>query len=618
MPRPARPPLEVYAERLEARQRSVAALDRRHARLAAVRLALFGAGVVLAVAAARNAISGWWLLVPAVAFIGVAAWHDRVLESLARCRRAVAFYERGLARITDRWAGTGAEGAQFADPSHLYAADLDLFGNGSLFQLLSTARLAAGEATLASWLLAPAPPAEIRARQVAVSELRDRLDLRERLALVGAEITDWLDTSMLAAWGAQPPLLPRTGWPRVVAALLAATNVATLIAGLAYGASAGWFLLSLALSVAFTARWRDRVRRVLAAANAPARALHLLGSVLAFVESEQFIAPRLKLLHERLAATGDTASHRISRLRAIVDLLQSRQNQFFAPIAALLLWGTQMAWAIEDWRRRSGAHLGEWLAVVGEFEALCSLAGYAYEHPADPFPEIVEPQPGEPPLFAAEDLAHPLIPADRVVVNSVRLGGETRVLLVSGSNMSGKSTLLRTVGINVVLAQAGAPVRARSLRCSPLAVGATLRIQDSLQEGRSRFYAEITRLRTIVDLTTGDRPVLFLLDELLAGTNSHDRRLGAAAVLRGLVDRGAIGLVTTHDLALAEVAAEIGAHAKNVHFSDEFVAGEIRFDYKMRPGVVQTSNALALMRAVGLDVPELDQVGSGPIGSDQV
>jgi DNA mismatch repair ATPase MutS len=174
------------------------------------------------------------------------------------------------------------------------------------------------------------------------------------------------------------------------------------------------------------------------------------------------------------------------------------------------------------------------------------------------------------------------------------------VLVVSGSNMSGKSTLLRTVGIAAVLAQCGAPVRARRLRISPLAIGATLRVQDSLQEGRSRFFAEITRLRGIVDLTSGQTPVLFLLDELLAGTNSHDRRVGAAAVVKGLASRGAIGLITTHDLALAELASDLGVGASNVHFSDTFEHGEIKFDYKMRPGVVRTTNALELMKAVGL------------------
>jgi DNA mismatch repair ATPase MutS len=174
---------------------------------------------------------------------------------------------------------------------------------------------------------------------------------------------------------------------------------------------------------------------------------------------------------------------------------------------------------------------------------------------------------------------------------------------VSGSNMSGKSTLLRTVGINAVLAQAGAPVRAASLRLSSLQIGATLRIQDSLQEGRSRFYAEITRVRALADVARGPVPLLFLLDELFHGTNSHDRLVGASGVLRSLLNGGAIGLVTTHDLALTSIARALAPRAVNVHFEDRFEGGEIHFDYRMKPGPVTRSNAIALMRAVGLEVP---------------
>jgi DNA mismatch repair ATPase MutS len=206
------------------------------------------------------------------------------------------------------------------------------------------------------------------------------------------------------------------------------------------------------------------------------------------------------------------------------------------------------------------------------------------------------------PVFDSEGLGHPLIPAARRVVNDLRLGGERRLILVSGSNMSGKSTLLRTVGVNAVLALAGAPVCALKLALSPLALGATLRINDSLQAGKSRFYAELTRLKQIVDRAAGTPALLFLLDEILHGTNSHDRRIGAEAIIRGLIDRGAVGLVTTHDLALAEVADALGARAANVHFEDHLEGGVMTFDYRMKEGIVRKSNALELMRAVGLEV----------------
>ncbi|HEU4754153.1 MAG TPA: DNA mismatch repair protein MutS, partial [Armatimonadota bacterium] len=226
------------------------------------------------------------------------------------------------------------------------------------------------------------------------------------------------------------------------------------------------------------------------------------------------------------------------------------------------------------------------------------LAAYGFEHPQDPFPELAD----EGPLFEVEGIAHPLLPAARAVRNDLSLGPELRMLIVSGSNTSGKSTLLRSVGVNTVLALAGAPVRARRLRLSRLSVGASIRVQDSLQGGISRFQAEILRLRRIVELTGGPHPVLFLLDEILHGTNSHDRRIGAAAVLRSLVERGAIGLTTTHDLALTQVAGSPELKAANVHFEDHMEDGRMAFDYHLRPGVVQKSNALELMRAVGLDV----------------
>jgi DNA mismatch repair ATPase MutS len=325
--------------------------------------------------------------------------------------------------------------------------------------------------------------------------------------------------------------------------------------------------------------------------------LYLAGLV-GWVERGPFTAARLTALQDALRADGVAPSRRLAELAALVGRIDAVKNQYFGLIAPFLLWTTRTALAVEDWRRTTGPALRRWAAVVGEAEALAALATYAAENPTDTFPELVP----DGPLYEAVGLGHPLLPRDRCVPNELALNDELRLLIVSGSNMAGKSTLLRAVGVNAVLAQAGAPVRAARLRLSPLAVGATLRVLDSLQSGRSRFFAEILRLRQIVALSEGPRPVLFLLDEILHGTNSHDRRLGTAAVLRGLLRRPAIGLVTTHDLALTAIADELAPHAANVHFADEFVNGELHFDYRLRPGVVQHSNALALMRAVGLEV----------------
>jgi DNA mismatch repair ATPase MutS len=308
-----------------------------------------------------------------------------------------------------------------------------------------------------------------------------------------------------------------------------------------------------------------------------------------------------------------------------MELLDSRDHVLIRMAEPFVFWTANLAFAVEAWRRHSGPVVRRWLTATGEMEALCSLASHAFEHPDDPFPELAQPlsdvrgsESGSEArtlesglaLLEAEAIGHPLIEESRVVRNDVRIGGAApagpRVLVVSGSNMSGKSTLLRTLGVNAVLAQAGAPVRARRLRMSPLAVGASIRVTDSLQDGVSRFYAEILRLRQILDATAqpGPKgaPVLFLIDEFLHGTNSHDRLIGAEAVVRGLVERGAIGLVTTHDLALAGIADALGERAANVHFEDHIEDGRMVFDYAMRPGVVRKSNAIELMRSVGLEI----------------
>jgi DNA mismatch repair ATPase MutS len=324
----------------------------------------------------------------------------------------------------------------------------------------------------------------------------------------------------------------------------------------------------------------------------------LLSEVLVRLEREQFHSPMLAALRQSLNAEGERPSQRIARLNKLMERLDSRDHVIVRVLEPFLLWTMHAALGVENWRQHSGPAVRRWLTATGEMEALCAFAGYAFDHPDDPFPEFVEGKGS----LEAEGICHPLIPASQAVRNDMRLGSAPQVLMVSGSNMSGKSTLLRTLGINVVLAQAGAPVRARRLRLTPLAVGASIRLSDSLQGGVSRFYAEILRIRQILDITAGPLPVLFLIDEFLAGTNSHDRRIGADALVRGLVDRQAIGLVTTHDLALAHIAENLGDRAANVHFEDHIEDGKIRFDYVMRPGVVEKSNALELMRSVGLEI----------------
>jgi len=603
-------PAAEYGRRLADWRARFAQLSRLDARLASGRLIAFGATIVIAYLIWKGSLGPWALAAPVVAFLALVVRHDVAIRARDRAAALVTFYEHGLGRIEDRWIGTGQPGDRFRDDHHPYANDLDLFGPGSLFELLSRARTRTGEDTLASWLTGAATPDVVAARQAAVRELAPAMDLREELALASGVAATSVRGETLVAWAEAPPALSPP-WLRWVALSLTVLTLLA-IAHLLRTDSVTPLYIALAAQSLFALPYARSVERLLHAAGGPARDLMALSHAIALLETGRFTTPRLMTLQEEVRHAGVPASTAIRRLRRISEMHDWQHNMIFAPIALVLMWSTHLAWALEAWRRAHRIHVGTWLRVVGEFEALASLSAYAFEHPDDPFPELdaletpLETPAAARPVgrFEGLGLGHPLVPAARLTRNDVTLSAVCQLLVVSGSNMSGKSTLLRTVGVCAVLAQAGAPVRARSLRLTPLAVGATLRIQDSLQEGRSRFYAEITRIRELSDLAAGPVPLLFLLDEIFHGTNSHDRLVGASGVLGSLVARGAVGLITTHDLALTAVVDELRPRAANVHFEDWFDGAEMRFDYTVKPGPVTRSNALALMRAVGLDIRE--------------
>jgi hypothetical protein len=587
-----------YRSHLAQRQAALAAKERAHAWFSNVRLAIVATGGVLLLVLGLDGLV--WLLVPLAAFIAVSIAHGQLLNARDRAASAVAFFERGLARMSQAWIGRGRTGEELRPADHLYAHDLDLFGRASVFELLATTRTRAGDETLAQWLLVT-PTREVTIeRQVAVRELSGRLDLREQVAVLGDELRAvvGVDTSILRQWS-QSPVQLRGAGKRMAMAILAAASASTLIWWYLSGSLGGLALALLVVQVAVGQWFKSRVALVTSAVEAPSHDLDLLAALLRTLEREQFQSPYLERLRHQLGTREHSASVEIATLARSVALLASRRNVLFAPISAFLLWATQCAFAIEHWRERAGVLIPRWLDAVGELEALLALGGFAAEHPAYVFPEILE---GAPQLDATR-VAHPAMSSD-AVPNDLALGERApHLVVVSGSNMSGKSTFLRALGVNVVLSQMGAPVRAARFRLSSLGIGASISVHDSLTDGRSRFFAEITRLKQIVDLTTARRgAVLFLLDEILSGTNSHDRGVGAEALLQGLVRDGAIGLVTTHDLALGEIVARIPTPGVNMHFEDQFRDGTLTFDYTLRPGIVRTSNAVALMRAIGLEV----------------
>jgi hypothetical protein len=454
-----------------------------------------------------------------------------------------------------------------------------------------------GEDTLAAWLLAPSPVAQLTRRQASVAELRSRLDLREDIAILGEDLKVGVRPEALTEWAESPNQLTRS-WIRWLSLFLATAAIAAAIVWAEWGTKTPFFTIVI-IEIVITASLRKRTAAVLHATEEAFEDLQLLSSLLARLEREQFESPHLQALKAQLFSHHLPSSKAIARLRSIVEYIRSLDNTFMRVLNIPLLYVVQVAYAAEGWRKAHGAAVRSWLGTIGEIEALLSLSGYSYEHPSDPFPEFLK----GPPCFKAEQLGHPLIPVAKCVRNDVSVCGETRVLLVSGSNMSGKSTLMRAVGINTVLAMAGAPVRATRLQLTPLRIGASILINDSLQEGSSRFYAEITRLQHICELAEKHPPVLFLLDELLQGTNSKDRLIGARGVAQALLDSGAIGLISTHDLALTHIGGEQpDTHLRNVHLQDRIEDGKMRFDFKLRDGVVTKSNGIELMRLIGLKV----------------
>ena len=596
-------PRAEYSKRLETQLKTVEAKELNHRRFGNFKLAMIAVGFLVAWLSLHSGLfSAYWIAGPVALYIVLTIRHGFTLRDQKRAESAAAFYQRGIARIEDRWTGNGTSGDRFRDHKHVYSEDLDIFGAGCLFELLSTARLPMGEEFLARWLKSGSPVPDILERQNVIADLREKLDLREQLAMLGEDLRVRLDPASLCAWAEESNLLPTGPW-RIVAAVLATAFGVALLYYLFTARIAA--VLIVVLFEAAIYRWlKPRAARVSDGIGTNGEGLILFADILQRLEDEKFSSPRLQGFAAQLKRDGAPASHAIRQLARVGYWIDARSGLIAKMLELPALYTVQVGLAAESWRRKYGRSLRPWVEITGEMEALISLSAYSYEHPADPFPVFVEASVARTaqPIFEGDELGHPLIPAARCVRNSVRLNAGTRVMLVSGSNMSGKSTFLRTAGINAVLAMAGAPVRAKSLRLTPVNLGSSIRRVDSLQENRSSFYTEILRIRDVFEFTEASAPVFFLFDELLEGTNSNDRKIGAEGLFRALLERRAIGIVTTHDLALTEITGTLSSVVRNVHFQDYVEDGKMRFDHKLRDGVVAKSNALELMRLIGLKV----------------
>jgi hypothetical protein len=598
-------PVSIYQGRAAAAAAERDAFEGRWNRVANVRL-----GLVL-VALAALALGLWqsrtWLLWlaggVALAFVVAVVYHAQLGRLRRRAHERWAISDEGLRRLRRDWATLPLR--QPPTPTSNpppFARDLDLLGRASLQHLLNTAATPAGQTTLEHWLLHPADPSTIAARHGAVAELAPLIDFRDEMALAARLMEAPPDDARLIAWAETPPWLLERPWLIWLSRLLGLAGLSAFIAQLALGTPA-----AITLALAFVngiitfalARW---VEPAVGGVATGQRALQSYADLFARVAEQPLNDPLLRQIQADLAAGGGAAPQ-IRRLAGIVALAELRASLIGLPLQLLTLWSLHVLWLQERWQRRAGSHVRRWVTAAGDLEALAALAALRFDNPDWAFPTL---QAAGSPRLEASALGHPLLPNDARVGNDVAVGPPGSFLLITGSNMSGKSTLLRSLGLNIALAQAGGPVCAAALSLPPLALATSMRVTDSLELGVSYFMAELRRLREVVTIAEnpGDtgRTALFLLDELLQGTNTAERQIAARRIIRHLLDLRAIGAVSTHDLALADDPAL--ATAVPVYLTETFSRGPdgpaMSFDYRLRPGIAPSTNALALLELVGL------------------
>lgn len=616
-------PAPIYTQRRDHALAEVAEREGQARRIGSLRLAAF----LTALAAATAAYEGFPGGVPAlgtglfaaaalVAFVWLILRHDMVLRLRDRAAVRAELNRRGLRRLDGTWVDDSlpppAEAvapAQPETPGPPYARDLDVLGPGSVWHRCDATTTRYGEHALRRALSRAAAPAldltAARELQAAVRELAPMLALRQELEVSGRLLADRKgrkpDPEPFARWAAGPEVVPAAYRAALVLPLLTVPALAVQLAHPLH--SLGYVVMGLlAVQLLLLLATGTTVNKLVEILATRERGVSEYAGMLALLSAAPLQTPANKALQAALVTDGRDAVHELRRLHDLVGYLELRRHVLlWFPANVLLLWDLFFALRIGRWQQRAGRAVRGWLEALGELESRSSLAGLHFDHPDWAWPEFT----AEPATLWAQGLSHPLLQAARRVGNDVELPGLGRGFLVTGSNMSGKSTLLRSIGLMQVLAWAGGPVCARAARLAPMRLRTVVRIDDNVLKGVSHFYAELQRLKETLDeadprLTATGGPLCYLLDEILHGTNTRERELGARLVVKTLCRRGATGAVSTHDLSLASLEQDTGGAVQNVHFTESVQDGAMVFDYILRPGPVQTTNALRLMRLVGI------------------
>jgi MutS domain V len=594
--------LDTFQQRISQYKEAIALIQKQLDQIAWTRLGvfLFAAGLEIASWSWGGA---WWLLCAFIGLLmfGVAVrWNERVKTKLKFQQTLLQLNADEISRLEGKLSGF-EEGKAFIDPHHPYSSDLDLFGKHSLYQLLNRASTVFGRRRLATWMLGQADVATIQARQETARVLATQLDWRQHLQATGqVEAGEDVSPESIQAWVDAPSLLATMPYlnilPKVMMVLLGADVVLEVI-GIVPTPS---FLVILFINGIINRRLGKQIKGITAATKGPSQLMSSWVRLIAEIEGLANGGPAFTALQARLQTDGQPASEEIAKLGRILSNLElSSSGAARGLLNNTIFWDLFCLRSLESWKKANGHKILDWLEVIGEAEALSSLAANRFLFATWSDPEVVD----GPFLLEAEVMGHPLIPAQQRVSNPMHIAGNGTVWLVTGSNMSGKSTYLRTAGVNVVLALMGASVCATRLRLSPMQVATSMRTIDSLEENTSSFYAELKRLKSVIELVREHDNAFFLLDEILKGTNSRDRQAGARALVQQLHKLGGAGLVSTHDIELVDMAAQMPLAIHNYSFNCIVTPeGQLLFDYKLTDGQCLSMNATALMRAMGIEV----------------
>ena len=537
------------------------------------------------------------------AFVYLMLLHDKLFKARLYSSMFVKINENAIKRLSGDWESFPDSGKDFLDKNHPYSYDLDIFGDRSLFQWISVANTYLGRKALSGLLSGDSKATvRIKMRQEAVKELAVKLGWRQRFLAEGLVVSENMkDPEKLISWANEQYEFYKKPWLAIIVKILPASTILSLILAFVTEKVPYYIPTFLVLIQYLILKYKNRERHeIFQTSDKFSKDIAVYNKMLRLFERKDFQAELVKEIRSKmLGQTGKPAYQQVNRLAKIIDSISNRHAPFYLIFNLLTLWDYRNMIVLEKWKENSGRYLKDWLEGLGEIEALSSLAIIRHDNPNWIIPEIKEGQRNE---FEASKMGHPLIASSRVC-NNLDFNAPTKVLLITGSNMSGKSTLLRTAGINLVLAYAGAPVCAEAFRASVMDIHSCMRVSDDLGKSISSFYAELLRIKDILREAKEDKKVFFLLDEIFKGTNSRDRHTGARVLIEELCKTNSIGMVSTHDFELCDLE-QSSPKIKNYHFEEYYKDNKIYFDYKLRKGVSTTRNAIYLMRMAGIDIDE--------------